>query len=548
MEEGGTPCGRRSCQGRLRPFFNDLFNVQLAWVKTCVFFVMFGVVMIWPQLPLHQQSLNLTVEDVSFVSGGYFLITLMSPFFAGFVGDKIGNFKVFMSLITALAGAFTFLFLAIPAVVQVPSAAGENITSTIGAAADDISVNSSFADEDSLNATTLVNDPQSHAVTFYSYMAVRLIYGKKKSLDAFTKGQYSNHGVLHRLHYPQSVKIYKIALTHRFLQTSSYVLMDSTVLVYKTELGINYGFQRIWGTIAVVFSSIVGGYLVQDGQDFRPLFIASGVVQLIAAVLMLNMRNLDTRPPATRLTSDLWSVVRKHETLVFFLFMICIGVFFGFTETFLYIYLKSMGASNFLVSMTVAVGAPLEVILQVISSYVVGVIGYVPTLCICNIGHVVRYAGFRFMTDPMMVLPLEVADSITNGLLGTASVMYCGELALSSTVASLRGLLGATSSGIGRTIGAVAGNQLREYFGPRESWGVLAVAALVLSLFYAIYYVALVLYRIHYHSSISISDHYSTNIVNTGNLKSGAAFEGTATHRLKSTTTSKGMVNQGFEE
>ncbi|XP_076049987.1 major facilitator superfamily domain-containing protein 6-like [Oratosquilla oratoria] len=436
----------------------------------------------------------------------------MSPFFAGFVGDKIGNFKVFMSLITALTGGFTFLFLAIPAVVQVPSAAEENFTSTIGAAADDISVNSSFVDEVlAPTAATLVNDPQSHAVTFYSYMAVRLIYG--------------------------------------FLQASSYVLMDSTVLVYKTELGINYGFQKTWGSIAVVFSSIVGGYLVQDGQDFRPLFIASGVVQLIAAVLMLNMRNLDTRPPATRLTSDLWSVVRKHETLVFFLFMICIGVLFGFTETFLYIYLKSMGASNFLVSMTLAVGVPLEVILQVISSYVVGAIGYVPTLCICNIGHVVRFAGFRFMTDPVMVLPLEVADSIASGLLGTASVMYCGELALSSTVASLRGLLGATSSGIGRTIGAVAGNQLREYFGPRESWGVLAVAALVLSLFYAIYYGALVLYRKHYHSSISISDHYSTNIVNTGNLKSGAAaFEGTATHRLKPTTTSKGMVNQGFEE
>lgn len=69
------------------------------------------------------------------------------------------------------------------------------------------------------------------------------------------------------------------------------------------------------------------------------------------------------------------------------------GIFFGFLETYMYRYLSGLGASPVLVGLTVTVGAPFEVVLTLLASYLVPLTGHAPIIVFGLFGHAVRLFG-----------------------------------------------------------------------------------------------------------------------------------------------------------
>lgn len=58
--------------------------------------------------------------------------------------------------------------------------------------------------------------------------------------------------------------------------------------------------------------------------------------------------------------------------------------------------------------------------------------------------------GLSLLVDPWWVLPLDVFESLTNGVMFTAAVMYCTTLFTLQSIASFRGILAVFYFGIGR--------------------------------------------------------------------------------------------------
>jgi MFS family permease len=65
---------------------------------------------------LRFSSLGFTIEDTALVNSAVPLADIFGPPAAGLLADKLGNFAVFMGVVTALNGAASLALLLIPRV------------------------------------------------------------------------------------------------------------------------------------------------------------------------------------------------------------------------------------------------------------------------------------------------------------------------------------------------------------------------------------------------------------------------------------------------
>ena len=68
-------------------------KTHLIWIKLIFFFQSASLVVLYPYLVIHMRSLGLSVEEVAVVNGVIPVADVIGPPMAGFVADKIGNFR-----------------------------------------------------------------------------------------------------------------------------------------------------------------------------------------------------------------------------------------------------------------------------------------------------------------------------------------------------------------------------------------------------------------------------------------------------------------------
>nr|XP_053655059.1 uncharacterized protein LOC128704073 isoform X1 [Cherax quadricarinatus] len=454
----------------LHDFLSDLVDLKLLIIKSIYFTLLAGVVMLWPQLTLHQQQLGLTTYQTGICSSAMSLLTMLVPILAGFTGDKLGNYKVLMSIATAGAGLGAFLFTVVPSantttVYYLANGTtnnslvngminGRDLTNGITNGSNltyetTNLINGKINDSDLLNGrvTTVKVDPEKLTVTFWSYLVVRLLFG--------------------------------------MFQSVGYTLYEGAVMAHVQERGINYGYQRAWGTMAVIVGSLLGGYLVDITSGFKMIFWMSAGLHVVSAGLML-LLTMNFKLPTQSLTREIFRYLLNVEVILLFSAMLAAGVLIGYLETFMYRYLVNLGASSMLVSLTVTVGAPFELLLTLLTSHLVRHIGHAPLIMFGLSAYAVRLVGLSMLVDPWWVLPLEALESVANGLLFTAAIMYCTLLFPMDIIASSRGIFAVVYFGVGKLLGTLIGSEVREVLGDRATFRVLAGIALAFALTYCL--------------------------------------------------------------
>ncbi len=94
--------------------FNDFRLRHLVWIKFIFFFQSASMTILYPYLNLHMKSLGLSIQEVAVINAVIPILFIFTPPLAGFMADKVGNFRVLLSVLTALGGIFALLLLAIP--------------------------------------------------------------------------------------------------------------------------------------------------------------------------------------------------------------------------------------------------------------------------------------------------------------------------------------------------------------------------------------------------------------------------------------------------
>ena len=95
--------------------FEDFQLRHLVWIKFIFLFQSASMTVLYPFLNLHMKSLGLSILEVAIINAVIPVLFIFTPPLAGFLSDRIGNFRVLLSVLTALGGFGALLLLLIPA-------------------------------------------------------------------------------------------------------------------------------------------------------------------------------------------------------------------------------------------------------------------------------------------------------------------------------------------------------------------------------------------------------------------------------------------------
>lgn len=183
---------------------------------------------------IHLKALGFTIEDASIVNSVIPGADIFGPPLAGFLADKLGNFRWFMAALTLLNGASSLLLLAVPSINNGTSAMTMNVTNAV-------SVSNNWTTQE-----------------FWLYLAARVL------LDVF--------------------------------RASSLMLFEGAVVSIIKQHGGDYGLQKLFGTLGAVIFGPLSGILIdiagQGSDAYIGVIILYCVIRAITALCILKL-NLD---------------------------------------------------------------------------------------------------------------------------------------------------------------------------------------------------------------------------------------------------------------
>lgn len=132
------------------------------------------------------------------------------------------------------------------------------------------------------------------------------------------------------------------------------------------------------------------------------------------------MMPLGAKLPADNLFRDLINIIKMPHVIVFIFFLFALGNFWGFIESFLFLYLKELGAPNYLLGIsinsidfiniiicsfscihvlgiTVTVGTLSSIPFLYGADYITSKVGHVNVIVIAFFSHAARLVGYSII-------------------------------------------------------------------------------------------------------------------------------------------------------
>ncbi|RVE50649.1 hypothetical protein evm_004681 [Chilo suppressalis] len=281
-------------------------------------------------------------------------------------------------------------------------------------------------------------------------------------------------------------KTFYIYFFLRFMGTvmlsAGVTIMDPIALTMIQKYGGDFGRERLFSSIGMAIFSPITGMLIdmqskQAGHtDYSAAFYTYDVLLLISAITVAVMP-LGAKLPADNLIRDLVNIIKMPHIIIFIFFLFALGNFWGFIESYLFIYLKELGAPNFLLGITVTVGTLSSIPFLYGADAITARIGHVNVIIVAFFSHAARLVGYSFIENSWWCFPFEAMESLSVHLMWVAAATYCAMLAPKSLLATLIGVLGMAHFSLGRGSGSFGGGLLIASFGTREAFRYMGLIA-----------------------------------------------------------------------
>lgn len=151
----------------------------------------------------------------------------------------------------------------------------------------------------------------------------------------------------------------------RFLGTimlsGGVTMMDPIALTMIEKYGGDFGRERLFSMFGMAIFSPITGILIDyysrdlGYTDYSAAFYTYDVLMVVSALTVFLMP-LGDKIPADNVFRDLWNLLKMPHVMCFIIFLFVLGNFWGFIESFLFLYLKELSAPNYLLGITITVG------------------------------------------------------------------------------------------------------------------------------------------------------------------------------------------------
>ncbi|XP_061510336.1 uncharacterized protein LOC1279477 isoform X1 [Anopheles gambiae] len=283
-------------------------------------------------------------------------------------------------------------------------------------------------------------------------------------------------------------KIFWIYFLLRFLATTmlsaGVTIMDPIALTMIEKYGGDFGRERLFSSIGMAIFSPITGVLIDlfskdlGYTDYSAAFYTYDILLIISSVTVFLMP-LGEKLPADNVFKDLLNLLKLKHVIIFIWFLFLLGNFWGFIESFLFLYLKELGAPNYLLGITITVGTVSSIPFLYGAGRITKIVGHVNLIVIAFIAHACRLVGYSFIENAWWCFPFEAMEALSCHLMWVAAATYCALLAPKNLLATLIGVLGMAHFSLGRGSGSFFGGFLIGEVGTREAFrymGLVAVA------------------------------------------------------------------------
>ncbi|GBM30141.1 Major facilitator superfamily domain-containing protein 6 [Araneus ventricosus] len=276
----------------------------------------------------------------------------------------------------------------------------------------------------------------------------------------------------------QTIQFWAFAIlfsTSSICANAIFTLSDTACCESIQKTGADFGKQRVWGSIGWGVLAPIGGLINDYTQDFLESWILMAVMLL---VFLWNISKLDLVKPhfSQNILRDVGTVLKSKEFLIFEVVILLNGMGAGMIWFYLMWFLKSIGGSDFLCGLSIAVqcfGGALP--FMFFSGWIIQKFGHYQVLCASLLAYVIRFLWYSYLQNPWWVLPVEILHGITYGLYYTVIASYGKLSAKPGTEATTQSILFSTHEGLGEGIGCIIAGISFDYYGGHQTFFISAI-------------------------------------------------------------------------
>ncbi|HST04943.1 MAG TPA: MFS transporter [Chloroflexia bacterium] len=258
-------------------------------------------------------------------------------------------------------------------------------------------------------------------------------------------------------------------------------ISDGTIAQMAVRHQINYGKMRLWGSVAWVVMSLLGGFL----WPLFGLWLMFPLASLLFVVTMFAARLLGDDGSSAKVERQPLRLItgagRFWAVLICAVFMSLGAVM---ARTFSAIYIDRLSGQT-LVGLYAAVAAAIEIPAMLWAAHVVRRVGGPFTLALSCLLMGGAFLGLAIIPRPELLLLAALVEGTGFGLFVTATVRLVADWAPRGKVATYQGLLNAGSSGLAPLAAGLLGGAIFDAAGPQTVFiasMAAAVAAVVVLL------------------------------------------------------------------
>ncbi|KAL3289336.1 hypothetical protein HHI36_022774 [Cryptolaemus montrouzieri] len=275
------------------------------------------------------------------------------------------------------------------------------------------------------------------------------------------------------------------------MMTAGVTIMDPIALNMIERYGGDFGKEKLFASLGMALFSPITGILIDknsqklDYTDYSPAFYAHDVLLIISAVSVFLMP-LGDKLPADNVFKDLKIVLRIPAIAIFIAALCILGNLWGFIESFLFFYLRDLGAPNYLLGITVTVGTLSSLPFLYGADRITKTIGHINIIIIAFFAHALRLVGYSVIESAWWCFPFEALESVSVHLMWVAAATYCAIIAPKNLLATLIGILGMAHFSIGRGSGSFLGGFIIGKVGVRQAFKLMGLMAVGCGIIYSI--------------------------------------------------------------
>jgi oligosaccharide:H+ symporter len=241
-------------------------------------------------------------------------------------------------------------------------------------------------------------------------------------------------------------------------------IADNTTLSLLNERRDQYGKLRLWGAVGWGLAApLIGRLVEQRGLAFS----FYGYVLFLGIGLLITFA-LPVAP--TPMGQSYWhslTLFFKNRSWLLFLLMVFIwGVSQSFVNNYLFLYMKTLNASETLMGFALTMGTISELVIFFFADKLLQRWGNQKVVMITLLALAIRMLAYSFIKTPGLVLIVQLLHGLTFAAMLSAGVAYANKLAPSGLGATAQGIFYSVAFGLGPACGGYVGGLIYEHYGP----------------------------------------------------------------------------------